>query len=164
MRRRWISLAAGTAAVGIALVVLRSMAPADFASALRSGSFRQAAAILQADLARGDAAMLTSLGNLYYLGLGVEQDYVAAARYYSMAAFAGNVDAQINLGLQYNLGRGVPQDSRLAYAWFNFARGNGSEIAQVYMSEMLSDRKMTYQWVNSVRRDYATLDTFPRLH
>ena len=58
----------------------------------------------------GDAEALNALGNAYANGQGVEQDFAAAARYYSLAASRGYAPAQFNLGLTL-YGRGLKSEA-----------------------------------------------------
>ena len=59
-------------------------------------------------LARGNARALGRLGFRYENGLGVPQNYIAAADLYRRAAEQGDVFAQCRLGLSYDKGHGVP--------------------------------------------------------
>lgn len=54
---------------------------------------------------------LNIMGNWYYLGENLEQDYNLAARMWAKAASLGNVAAIGNLGMCYQFGHGVEQDS-----------------------------------------------------
>jgi len=136
----------------------------DVSSSLVRGQFTRAVDFLESDIADEETVASTKLANLYFLGLGVEQDYERAAELYSRAAFAGDVSAQVNLGHIYKLGRGVKENKELAYAWFNLARGQGSDNAQLYMSELLADHEVRAPIIPSLRRKYATINNFPKLH
>jgi TPR repeat protein len=50
------------------------------------------------------------IGDAFALGQGVPQDYVAAIKWYRMAAKQGDPGAQSALAFMYDVGRGVPQD------------------------------------------------------
>ncbi len=134
------------------------------AIALKRGHYKQAVNLLRKDAANGDTAALTTLANLYYLGLGVPRRTDKSVQLYSEAAFAGNVAARVNLGHAYSQGEGVAEDVALAYAWYNLARNSGSQVAQVYMSEILAEHRMTLNKVNDVKMDYATINNFEKLH
>jgi hypothetical protein len=58
----------------------------------------------------GDAQAQLELGQMYYEGKKVPQDYAEAARWYRKSAEQGNVHAQNLLGKRYEAGEGVPQD------------------------------------------------------
>ena len=138
--------------------------PQGLSADLDRGYYRAAAQRLQELEPEGDSRVLTTLANLYLLGLGVGKNPVEAAKLYSRAAFSGDVEAQVNMGHIYNAGLGVAEDPNLAYAWFNLARNNGSKVGQEYMSEMLADHKLRYHIVNELRTQYATIANFPKLH
>jgi TPR repeat protein len=77
-------------------------------------------------LAHGNARALARLGFRYENGLGVPQNYVAAADLYQRAAERGDAFAQSRLGLSYDRGHGVPRDYILAYKWLNLATARAS--------------------------------------
>jgi len=153
---------------GILTFAWNQVNPHDVATALARGQYDAAARRLESRLAEngvaGQSLLAITLGNLYYVGLGVAQDYKRSGELYSEAAFSGQIAAQVNMGHLYANGLGVTEDGKLAYAWFNLARSNGSKIAQQYMSSLLADHKVSGQHVQKIRRDYATLQNFPRLH
>lgn len=63
-------------------------------------------------------------GHAYYLGLGVPQDYVEAAKWYYKAARRGDPAAQGCLGIMYIWGHGVLEDAVAAYKWLTLALTN----------------------------------------
>jgi len=79
---------------------------------------------------QGDPAGEARLGFLYQAGLGLPQDYAAAAGWYRMAAGQGNAAAQNNLALLYQNGQGVPVDLVQALAWFDLAAVQGGDAAR----------------------------------
>ena len=79
---------------------------------------------------QGDPAGEARLGFLYQSGLGVPQDYAAAAGWYRMAAGRGNAAAQNNLALLYQNGQGVPADLVQALAWFDLAAAQGGDAVR----------------------------------
>ena len=52
----------------------------------------------------GDADHQKGLGDMYYNGQGVRQDYTEAAKWYRMTAEQGYAEAQYNLGFRYDTG------------------------------------------------------------
>ncbi len=50
------------------------------------------------------------LGQMYFNGDGLPQDYAEAVRWFRRAAEQGFTEAQYNLGQMYNNGQSVPQD------------------------------------------------------
>jgi uncharacterized protein len=81
-------------------------------------------------LARGNARALGRLGFRYENGLGVPQNYIAAAYLYRRAAEQGDTFAQCRLGLSYDKGHGVPQDFILAYKWLDLAAAKAQRREQ----------------------------------
>lgn len=78
----------------------------------------------------GDARAQFGLGNLYFNGLGVEVDQLAATEWYLKAALQGYAPAQFNLGNAFKHGRGVPKDETLANQWWEKAADQGLAAAQ----------------------------------
>ena len=86
----------------------------------------------------GDAKAQYLVGEMYYNGEGVAQDYDAAVRWYQRSANAGYAPAQNNLGLMYYEGQGVPQSHEDAAKWYQLAAEQGyapaqSNLAVIYM-------------------------------
>ena len=69
------------------------------------------------------------MGNSYYYGQGVSQDYNEAAKWYRKAAEQGYEKAQYNLGNSYYYGRGVSQDYNEAAKWYRKAAEQGDADA-----------------------------------
>ena len=69
------------------------------------------------------------MGDRYYHGDGVEQDYEQAIFWYTKAAEQGNADAQYNLGLMYYYGDGAEEDWELGWEWIEKAAIQGHEEA-----------------------------------
>jgi uncharacterized protein len=57
--------------------------------------------------------VLVNIGTIYSDGNGVQQDYVAAMKYYKKAADAGEPAGTGNMGIMYYEGKGVPMDKEL---------------------------------------------------
>jgi len=79
---------------------------------------------------QGNANAQNLVGEMYFLGKGVKQDYQEAAKWYRKAAEQGDANAQYNLGLLYENGQGVLKDDIMAYALFNLAAVQGCEEAR----------------------------------
>lgn len=95
-----------------------------------------------------DAAAQNNLGNIYYSGQGVRQDYAQAIGWYREAAAQGHAEAQHNLGIMYEHGRGVRPDHAQAADWYRKASEQGYAIAQNNLGAM-------YYSGQGVRKDYA---------
>jgi len=91
-----------------------------------------------------DAQEQYELGEDYYIGNGVPQDYEKARYWYTKAAEQGNADALKGLGTIYSLGKGVLQDNKKATYYhtkaaelFTKAAEQGNAEAQYKLSKML---------------------------
>ena len=74
-------------------------------------------------------ASMGRLGALYQQGLGVQQSYAEAIKWYMRAAEAGDADAMNNLGSLYVAGTGLQQDFAEAMKWYRHAVDAGSVMA-----------------------------------
>ena len=66
---------------------------------------------------KGDAEAQHSLGQMYYQGIGVLQDYKQAFYWSKKSAEQGYAHAQHDLGVMYSNGQGVIQDYKKAVYW-----------------------------------------------
>src|SRR5664280_1687320 len=78
---------------------------------------------------QGNALAQYMVGEMYYKGEGVTQDYTSAAKWYRKAAEQGYAPAQYSLGLMYREGRGIPQDYAEAAKWYRKAAEQGNVYA-----------------------------------
>ncbi len=62
-----------------------------------------------------------ALGDLYYYGDGIPQDFGQAFHWFSLAAEQDYDDAQHNLGEMYFNGESVPKDYVQSYMWLTLA-------------------------------------------
>jgi TPR repeat protein len=69
---------------------------------------------------------------------GVEGDEKEAAKWYGLAANAGNSKAQANLAQMYLTGRGVPLDLVQAYKWSRLSANQHDPIGQHDFQELIS--------------------------
>jgi uncharacterized protein len=93
------------------------------------------------------------LGQMYYNGQGVPQDYKQAVHWFTKAAEKGYADAQYYLGVMYDNGPGVPQDYKKAANWYTKAAEQGHVDAQYNLGVMYykgegvaQNYKLTYVW------------------
>lgn len=70
---------------------------------------------LEYGVACGDGDCANYFGAMYYMGNGVDQDYVRAKELYEIAERKGSVQAMINLGYIYEYGRTGEPDHLKAY-------------------------------------------------
>src|SRR5258705_207129 len=85
---------------------------------------------LQKQADAGDAQAQFALGNLYFRGLGVAQDYTQALIWYRRPAAHGNSNAENQLGYMAEEGWGQPQDYVAALSWYYKAADHGNADAQ----------------------------------
>lgn len=68
-----------------------------------------------------------AVGYRYYNGIGVQQDYCEAAKWYTKAAEqGGDANVMVILGSMYYEGTGVTRDNVIAYLWFSLASAQGN--------------------------------------
>jgi len=105
---------------------------------------------------QGFAKAQFELGNMYYEGQGVAQDYKSALNWFNKAAkqggFAGAV-SQYYLGVMYNLGRGVSKDYTVALNWYKKAAEWGVPNAQYNLAQIYNrglgvtqDHHAAFKW------------------
>lgn len=81
---------------------------------------------------QNQARAMTKIGDCYYKGQGVHQDYAKAAYWYTKAARLGEIIATYKLGQCYGQGIGVPLNYTRALVWFHKA-ANGGHPKAMYM-------------------------------
>ena len=79
---------------------------------------------------QGDLAAQIELANSYRKGIGVNQDYKTAVKWFTLAAEQGNAEAQYNLGIMHSFGLGVVPDYQPAVKWYTLAAEQGNALAQ----------------------------------
>jgi TPR repeat protein len=77
---------------------------------------------------RGDAYAQCSLGECYYYGDGVPQDFDEAGKWYRKSAEQGYIGAQYRLGDFYFFGKGVALDLGESLEWYRKAARQGYEM------------------------------------
>ena len=99
--------------------------------ALYQASDHAGAAKWLSQVARYNATAASLVGQMYLSGRGVFQNDDTAFRYLSMAADAGDRDAQYFRALMYADGRGTWQDLVEAYAWLSVLSFQGHPGAEI---------------------------------
>ncbi len=95
---------------------------------------------------KGNARAQNIMGNRYFNGKCVEQNYVEAVKWYRKSAMQGYDAAQRSLGICYGQGKGVGLDYAKAYEWYTKAAEQGYAIAQ-------SDLGWCYRFGKGVKTD-----------
>jgi hypothetical protein len=119
-----------------------------------------------------DAWTQNNLGDLYYYGYGVAQDYKAAAQWYRKAAEQGSAAGQCNLGFMYISGYGVAKDYSKAAEWYRKAAEQGNADGQNNLGIMYEngygvtkDRQKAMEWYGKAveQGHYGAQQTLKRL-
>jgi len=79
---------------------------------------------------QGDPEGRVRMGNMYRIGMGVQQDYAEAVRYYRLAAEQGNPNGQNALAFMYQQGLGVTQDYAEAARLLQLSANQGNSTGQ----------------------------------
>ena len=93
-------------------------------------------ASLRQQAAAGDAQSEFALGNRYYRGLGVAQNYDQALLWYRKSAGQGFAAAQNQLGTMYQHKWGVERDYKIAAAYYKSAANQGYAPAESNLAYM----------------------------
>lgn len=82
-----------------------------------------------------------SLGKMYIVGQGVQQDYKGALRFFKLAGEQGSLEAQNEVGTMLKEGQGVEEKNLVeAEVWFKKAADKGSVSAQIELGNIYKDR------------------------
>ena len=77
----------------------------------------------------GSAFSCRLIGELYYRGYGIKQDFNAAKAWLEIASNKGDAESQYLMGNIYQFGMGVTQDISIAMHYFQKAAGQGHKKA-----------------------------------
>lgn len=81
-----------------------------------------------------------SLGAVYSHGVGVNQGYATAVKYYRKAADQRVTVAQLNIGIMYDHGQGVPVEYSIVMKWCRKAAEQGAAEAAMKWYGMATDQ------------------------
>lgn len=108
------------------------------------------------DAEDGDCNSQFFLGNIYYHGIIVKQDYEKALHYYLLSAEQGKPAAMYNVGNWYEY---VKKDYKEAFNWYSKAANKGDTdaangIANLYESGILDkqDYETAFNWIKAAAR------------
>jgi hypothetical protein len=88
------------------------------------------AEILEKKAKNGDAEFQHQVGECYYYGRSINQNYKEAVKWYTLAAKQGHPVAQSDLGHMYDFGYGVEANFHEAAKWYNRSAEQGWAKAQ----------------------------------
>lgn len=103
-------------------------------NAYESGKFEEAYGYFIQN--ESDPRCAFSLAVMHYNGEGVAKDFKKSTYYYSIAADAGIVPAQVSAGFAYANAMGVPQDFEKAVFYLKKASDVGEASAKVTLAEI----------------------------
>ena len=95
----------------------------------------------------GDEDNQVTLGNMYYHGKRVKQDYKKAFKWFKKAAEKGNLPAQFILSVMYHKGEGVEKNNKEAFIWASivYSRGlNGISEMQRSLSYIITTTRFHF--------------------
>ena len=78
--------------------------------AYTAGNYKSAVEEFRASAQQGDALAMFYLGESYYNGRGVVQDFAEGIKWHKQSAAKGQGEAQETLGTLYFFGKGIKQD------------------------------------------------------
>jgi TPR repeat protein len=78
---------------------------------------------------------------LYFSGLGVQQDYAEAAKWYRFPAQSGSTYAQYLMGYLFESGKGLAPNYPEAVKWYTLAAEKGDTRSQLALAYLLADEK-----------------------
>lgn len=104
---------------------------------------------------KGDIYSQGMLGDRYYYGKGVKQNYKKAFEWYMKAAKCGVREAQYNVGGCYELGRGTEMDIDKAIFWYTKAAELGLEEAKRNLVRIELQKSNTQEDITSYLPSYV---------
>lgn len=93
----------------------------------------------------GNADAQNQLGDAYFDGIRVEQDYAKAFEWYLRAAEQGHGKAQYNVAYAYANGIGTQKNTSEAIKWYGKSADQGVALAQYVLAKMLIDGQFIEQ-------------------
>lgn len=85
--------------------------------------------------AQGDVVALSTIGDKYYFGIGVEKDYAMAFLFCEKAAEKGSFSDLMRLAEMYEKGVGVRRNIEAALYWYRKAAERGADDAEKKLKE-----------------------------
>lgn len=127
----------------------------DNAQALvKAQRYKEAWAVLLPMANGGNDEAQRIIGEMAYLGQGVNKNYEAARRWTELAAGAGNPIAQYNLGYLYERGEGAPRSTAMAIEWYKKAALRNYTPAQRKLGDLYAsrDEESALYWYDQARQ------------
>lgn len=89
-----------------------------------------------------DAKAINELGDLYFKGIEVDQDFKKAFDHYFRAAELGYAPAQYSLGMMYATGNNIPIDGKKAARYFQLAAEHNIPEAEYELARIYYEGKL----------------------
>lgn len=157
-RRRVVGVLIGLLIIAIlALFVYQRGLASNAREAMGFGQYSRAFDFYLTDAENGDGNAQNSVGNLYYLGLGIERDFDAANLWYRKAAGGGHAAAQLNLGHLYKQGLGVVQDPVRAFGWYRMSNMYGNPTAEYHLTQISREYTLSPLMIESATNRWPEL-------
>lgn len=126
---------------------------------LLQGKYTSAFEQYERAASNGDAAAQNTLGNIYFLGLGVNRDFEKAAQWYLRAAKGGEGSALVNLGILHRHGLGFEKDVVKAFAFFRLAKNSGVESGETHLKFLTRMNQITANMAQAAMTKYGDLSS-----
>lgn len=157
-RRMLIALLIGSLIfVAVAFFIYQRGLASNAREAMGFGQYSRAFEFYLVDAENGDGNAQNSVGNLYYLGLGIERDFDAANLWYRKAASGGHAAAQLNLGHMYKQGLGVVQDPVRAFGWYHMSNIYGNPTAEYHLTQISREYTLSPLMIESAIERWTKL-------
>lgn len=85
---------------------------------------------------QGDVESQAELGDMYYSGEGIMQNYALALKWYSAAAEHGDADSQSMIAYMYRYGEGTAKNLAEAVKWYRVAAEQGDSESREALDEL----------------------------
>lgn len=131
------------------------------AAAMRTGAFKDAAALLETRAKTGDREAQYQLASLYRSGRGVDQNDALAFKWMKSAAGQGHTKAQYSLGSMYLSGHGTNVDTVVARSWLQKAAAQGHQQALRLMTDVANTKSVASSGVTTKNAAAASTDGKP---
>jgi len=120
-----------------------------------SQRYAEARPLLDEACAGGNAESCDNLGDMYYDGVGVPEDYQQAVKLLSRACDKGSAAGCSDLGVAYNYGNGAVQSSSTAVKLYIKACHGGYAYGCIYSGEMYQNGEEVVKDIEKAKHLYS---------
>lgn len=150
--------ACATALIIIATTLFWLSPHTDMRTSLLNGEYNKAYQQALNAANNGDHPAENVLGNLYYLGLGVERNYKHAALWYQKSALGGYTPAQVNMGHLHSQGLGVEKDAVQTLGWYWLAKISGHKDVKKHLQVKLDELQLVPGQIQEAQQQFSSLE------